>query len=87
MSDKLIATRMAFGKELARLGDREDIVVLDADLSKSTMTALFGEKYPERHFNCGIAEGNMMSTAAGMGNLPKESVCGKFCDVCKRKSL
>ncbi len=78
MSDKLIATRMAFGKELARLGDREDIVVLDADLSKSTMTMFFGEKYPERHFNCGIAEGNMMSTAAGMAACQKKVFAASF---------
>lgn len=65
MADK-IATRLAFGQEIAKLGERADIFVLDADLSKSTMTYIFREKYPERHINCGIAEGNMMSTAAGI---------------------
>ena len=49
------ATREAYGKALAELGDEiKDIVVLDADLSKSTKTAIFGEKYPERFFNMGI---------------------------------
>lgn len=70
MADK-IATRKAFGEELANLGAREDIVVLDADLSASTMTNIFKNKYPERHINCGIAEGNMVSTAAGL------AACGK----------
>lgn len=73
-----IATRLAFGQELARLGAREDIVVLDADLSKSTMTALFQERYPSRHFNCGIAEGNMMSTAAGFAAAGKKVFAASF---------
>ena len=77
MAEK-IATRMAFGQELAEQGAREDIVVLDADLSRSTMTAIFGEKYPDRHFNCGIAEGNMMSTAAGMASCGKKVFAASF---------
>ena len=64
MSEK-IATRVAYGEALADMGADERIVVLDADLSKSTMTDMFRKKYPERHFNMGIAEGNMMSVAAG----------------------
>lgn len=68
-----IATREAYGKALAELGDEiKDIVVLDADLSKSTKTAVFGEKYPERFFNMGIAEQDMMGTAAGF------ATCGKI---------
>ncbi len=67
------ATREAYGKALAELGDEiKDIVVLDADLSKSTKTAIFGEKYPERFFNMGIAEQDMMGTAAGF------ATCGKI---------
>lgn len=67
------ATREAYGKTLAELGDEiKDIVVLDADLSKSTKTAIFGEKYPERFFNMGIAEQDMMGTAAGF------ATCGKI---------
>ena len=78
MAENKIATRLAFGQELAKLGAREDIVVLDADLSKSTMTALFKEKYPERHFNCGIAEGNMMATAAGFASCGKKVFAASF---------
>lgn len=76
--NKKIATRLAFGQKLAEIGAREDIVVLDADLSKSTMTALFKEKYPERHINCGIAEGNMISTAAGMAACGKKVFAASF---------
>ena len=77
MADK-IATRKAFGEELAKQGAREDIVVLDADLSGSTMTGIFKDKYPERHFNCGIAEGNMMATAAGMASCGKKVFAASF---------
>ena len=75
---KSIATRLAFGQELARIGGREDIVVMDADLSCSTMTSLFGKEYPERHINCGIAEGNMMATAAGLASCGKKVFAASF---------
>jgi transketolase len=71
MADK-IATRAAYGDALAAMGADERIIVLDADLSKSTKTDAFKKKYPERHFNMGIAEGNMMAVAAGI------STCGKI---------
>ncbi len=68
------ATRQAFGEALAELGEKNpDIVALDADLSKSTMTCLFAEKFPERFFEFGIAEANMIGAAAGMalaGKIP-----------------
>jgi transketolase len=65
--------RKAYGKTLVELGNENpDIVVLDADLSKSTQTAMFGEKFPDRFYNCGIAEANMVSIAAGL------SCCGKI---------
>ncbi len=67
-----IATREAYGKALAEFGANENIVVLDADLSKSTKTDSFKKTYPERFINMGIAEGNMMSTAAGLAS------CGKI---------
>lgn len=68
-----LATREAYGKALVELGEKnKNIVVLDADLSKSTKTADFGKAYPERFFNMGIAEGDMMTTAAGL------STCGKI---------
>jgi transketolase len=71
MADK-IATRQAYGEALAEFGSDERIVVLDADLSKSTKTDIFKKKYPERHINIGIAEGNMMCVAAGLAS------CGKI---------
>ncbi len=60
------ATRAAYGRKLAELGERYDFYVLDADLSGSTQTAVFAKKYPDRFYNCGIAEGNMISVAAGI---------------------
>ena len=71
MSQK-IATREAYGSALAEFGADTRIVVLDADLSKSTKTDTFKKKYPERFLNMGIAEGNMMTTAAGLAS------CGKI---------
>jgi transketolase len=68
---KKIATREAYGNALAEFGGNEKIVVLDADLSKSTKTETFKKKYPERFFNMGIAEGNLMAVAAGL------ATCGK----------
>lgn len=65
MADK-IATREAYGNALAEFGDKYDFVVLDADLAAATKTGVFKKKFPERHFECGIAEGNMMVVAAGM---------------------
>ena len=64
---KKVATRESYGNALAELGrEHENLVVLDADLSKSTMTNTFKKEFPERHFNCGIAECNMAASAAGM---------------------
>ncbi|MEW6066301.1 MAG: transketolase family protein [Bacillota bacterium] len=79
---KKIATRDAYGQELVRLGaDNKDVVVLDADLSKSTKTHDFMKTYPDRFFNMGIAEGNMMVTAAGLaavGKIPFASIFAVF---------
>ena len=64
---KKIATRDGYGKALAELGAiHENIVVLDADLAGATKTAVFKKAFPDRHFNCGIAEADMMCVAAGM---------------------
>ena len=74
MADKM-ATRKAYGETLVELGaENPDLVVMDADLSKSTMTAEFGKKYPERFFNMGIAEQNLYGTAAGLA-LSGKVVC------------
>lgn len=66
-----IATREAYGMALAEFGEKYDIIVFDADLSKSTKTDTFKKKFPERFFNAGIAEASMVSTAAGL------ATCGK----------
>ncbi len=67
MQWKMESQRKAYGRTLVELGkERGDIVVLDADLSSSTRTADFASAFPERFFNCGIAEQNMMDTAAGL---------------------
>lgn len=69
---KKIATREAYGNALAEFGEAyPELVVLDADLSKSTKTATFQKKFPGRHFNCGIAESNMMAVAAGLASTGK----------------
>lgn len=72
------ATRDAYGKALAEFGGDERIVVLDADLSKSTKTAVFKDAYPDRHFNMGIAEGNMMAVAAGLASTGKTVFASSF---------
>ena len=64
---KKIATRESYGKAITKLGEEHsDIVVMDADLAGSTKSGVFRKAFPDRHFNCGIAEGNMMAVAAGM---------------------
>lgn len=77
-----IATREAYGKALAKLGKINDnVVVLDADLSKSTKTAVFQKEFPHRFFNMGIAEQNLMGTAAGFatsGKIPFASTFAMF---------
>lgn len=60
------ATREAYGAALAELGDKYDFLVLDADLAAATKTGVFKKKFPNRFFDCGIAEGNMISIAAGI---------------------
>jgi transketolase len=64
---KKLATREGYGRALLTLGEKHsDVVVLDADLAGATKTGVFAKAYPDRHFNCGIAEGNMMCVAAGL---------------------
>lgn len=78
MSNK-IATREAYGKVLAKLGqENSNVVVLDADLSKSTKTADFKKVCPERFINMGIAEGNMMSVAGGIASCGKTVFASTF---------
>ena len=79
---KRIATRDSYGKALAELGrENENIVVLDADLADSTRTSVFRKEFPDRHIDCGIAESNMMSIAAGLaaaGKIPFASSFAMF---------
>ncbi len=71
--------RVAFGDSLRQLGrERQDIVVLGADLSSSTRTFVFAEEFPERFFNCGIAEQNMMGVAAGLAAGGKIAIPSTF---------
>ena len=72
------ATRESYGMALAELGEKYDIVVMDADLSKSTKTDTFKKKFPERFINTGIAEGNMLSTAAGIASTGKIVFASSF---------
>lgn len=81
MAEK-IATRHAYGEALAEIGGNQRIVALDADVSTCTMSCMFGEKYPERFFNVGIAEANMTGIAAGMaacGFIPFVHTFAMFC--------
>jgi len=74
-----IATRAAYGDALVELGGQyPDLVVLDADLSGSTMTKGFAKAYPDRFFNMGIAEGNMMTVAAGLAAAGKKAFANSF---------
>jgi transketolase len=79
---KKIATRESYGSALKELAaEHDDLIVLDADLAGATKTAMFRKVYPNRHFDCGIAEANMMSVAAGaaaMGLVPFASTFAMF---------
>lgn len=76
---KKIATREAYGEMLAELGETyPELVVLDADLAAATKTSVFKKKFPERHTDCGIAEGNMMGVAAGLSLVGKIPVASTF---------
>mgnify|MGYP004665325947 CR=1 FL=1 len=72
------ATRISYGEALAKYGNDERVVVLDADLSKSTKTDTFKKVYPERFINCGIAEANMMCVAAGLASTGKVAFASTF---------
>ena len=79
-----IATREAYGQVLVELGDlRDDIVVLDADLSKSTKTCEFAKKFPKRFFNMGIADRGCLWFIYNW----KNTFCKYFCCICNRESF
>lgn len=75
---KKIATREAYGAALCELAPKYDFVVLDADLAAATKTGMFKKQFPERFFDCGIAEGNMMSVAAGIASTGKPVFASSF---------
>lgn len=72
------ATRESYGKALAEFAEQYDLYVLDADLSEATKTKIFAQKYPERFIECGIAEANMMTVAAGMAAAGKTVFASSF---------
>ena len=77
MADKK-ATRESYGAALCALGEKYDFLVLDADLAAATKTGMFKKKFPERFFDCGIAEGNMISVAAGIATTGKVVFASSF---------
>ena len=77
MADK-IATRESYGNALVELAEKYDFVVLDADLAEATKTVKFKKAYPNRFFDCGIAEGNMTSVAAGIATTGKVAFTSSF---------
>ncbi len=77
MADK-IATRESYGAALVELAEKYDFLVMDADLAEATKTVKFKKAYPERFFDCGIAEGNMMSVAAGIATTGKTVFASSF---------
>ena len=79
MSDVKIATRESYGNALAELGKvNPDVVVFDADLAGATKTGVFKKAFPERHFDCGIAESNMVGLAAGIATTGKIPFVSSF---------
>jgi len=86
--ENLKATRQSYGEKLTELGEKnKDIVVLDADLSGATKTSVFAKKFPERFFDMGIAEQDMMSTAAGLSTFGKIPYASTFAMFACRKSV
>ena len=76
---KTVATRVGFGTALKELGhEREDFIVMDADLAAATQTGAFKKEFPDRFYNCGIAEQNMISIAAGIAATGKRVICSSF---------
>lgn len=75
---ELLSTRAGYGKALVELADEYDFCVLDADLAEATKTIGFAKKYPDRFFDMGISEGDMMGTAAGMATCGKTVFANSF---------
>ena len=76
---KSVATRVGYGKALVELGEkRDDFIVMDADLAAATQTGLFKKAFPDRFYDCGIAEQNMMGIAAGIASTGKKVIVSSF---------
>lgn len=76
---KKVATRVSFGNALVELGEkRNDFIVMDADLAAATQTGIFKKAFPDRFYNCGIAEQNMMGIAAGIASTGKKVIVSSF---------
>ena len=86
--DRKIATRQSYGEKLAELGKtNKNIVVFDADLSEATKTSIFAKQFPDRFFDMGIAEQDMISTAAGISTFGKTAFASTFAMFATRKSI
>jgi len=86
--DNFASIRDAFGRALVKLGEKnEKVVVLDADVSTSTRTAFFQNKFPDRFFNFGVAEGNMMDAAAGLALVGKIPFASTFSSLASLRAL
>ena len=86
--DKKIATRQSYGEVLAKLGkENKKIVVLDADLSEATKTNIFAKEFPNRFFDMGIAEQDMIGTAAGFSASGLIPFASTFAIFASRKSI
>lgn len=82
------ATRQSYGEILAKLGEKDkNIIVFDADLSSSTKTNIFGEKFKDRFFNVGISEQNMIGMASRNVKNRKNGIFIKLCSIFDRKSI
>ena len=81
--NRKIATRASYGETLVKIGEEnKKIVVLDADLSEATKTSMFAKRFPDRFFDMGISEQDMISTAAGLAMSRTSCFCKHFCNVC-----
>ena len=85
---KKIATRDSYGNALVELGKaHDDLIVLDADLAGATKTCIFQKEFPERHWDCGIAECNMTGIAARTCYMWQGAFYQLICHVCSRQKL
>lgn len=85
---KKVATRVSYGEALVELGnERDDFVVLDADLAAATQTGKFKAVHPERFYDAGIAESNLMGLAAGHCDHGSRRLCEHLCHVRRRSCV